>query len=301
MRKEFAQSIIQHFETHPSQVFLTGDLGFMALEDVRARFQERFINTGIAEQNMVTVAASLAYEGFTTWVYSIGPFVTLRPYEQLRNDVCLHNLPVKVVGNGGGYGYGIMGATHHNLEDIGAMRLLPNMKVVVPLLGSDVEEAIVWMLNDPSPNYLRLNLAATFPEPIAPFAQWRKIKEGKGAVVIGTGPVLGNLTNLPKDLYDQLEIWAISIFPIDTLPQDLIKAIEMTKKVVTLEEHKGQGGLNEALAPLLIKNIKVTFGYTTLFAQGYPSGRYGDQKWHLEENGLAGEKLASTIQEVLTS
>ena len=129
MRVEFVNAVIKHYETIRNQVFLTGDLGFMALETVREKFGKYFINAGVAEQNMISVAAGLAAEGFIPWVYSISPFATLRPYEQLRNDVCHHNLPVKIVGNGGGYGYGIMGATHHTLEDIGAMRLLPGMKV----------------------------------------------------------------------------------------------------------------------------------------------------------------------------
>ncbi|HTN17962.1 MAG TPA: hypothetical protein VL092_09795, partial [Chitinophagaceae bacterium] len=173
MRKEFAKSLTDNFNKYNKQVFLTGDLGYMALEEVQKVFGERFINAGVAEQNMITVAAALAQEGFIPWTYSISPFVTLRPYEQLRNDVCLHDLPVKVVGNGGGYGYGIMGATHHNLEDIGAMRMLPHMKVMVPLTSSDVDEAVQMMLADEHPNYLRLNIAASFEEPIPAFAPWR--------------------------------------------------------------------------------------------------------------------------------
>ncbi|MEO7801840.1 MAG: hypothetical protein ABIR81_07565, partial [Ginsengibacter sp.] len=111
MRKEFAQAIIDISKSNDKIIFLTGDLGFMALEGVRELLGERFINAGVAEQNMATMAASLAYEGFLPFIYSISPFITLRPYEQIRNDICLHNLPVKIVANGGGYGYGIMGST----------------------------------------------------------------------------------------------------------------------------------------------------------------------------------------------
>jgi transketolase len=159
MRKEFAQAITDIARTNDKIVFLTGDLGFMALEGVKETMGERFINAGVAEQNMATMAASLAYEGFIPFIYSISPFITLRPYEQLRNDICLHNLPVKIIANGGGYGYGIMGSTHHNIEDIGSMRILPNMKVFVPFTGDDVLAALQEMINDPAPNYLRLNLA----------------------------------------------------------------------------------------------------------------------------------------------
>src|SRR5687767_13482790 len=97
MRKEFAQSIVNLSKEDDRIVFLTGDLGLMALEEVKECLGDRFINAGVAEQNIATMAASLAYEGFILFNYNISPFVTLRPYEQLRNDICLHNLPVKVI------------------------------------------------------------------------------------------------------------------------------------------------------------------------------------------------------------
>ena len=110
MRAEFAETMLESADRYPEMIFLTGDLGYMALEKVRERFRDRFINAGVAEQNMVSLAAGLAYGGLKPWVYSIAPFVTLRPYEQIRNDVCLHDLPVKLVGNGGGYGYALWAA-----------------------------------------------------------------------------------------------------------------------------------------------------------------------------------------------
>ena len=103
---------------------------------------ERFINAGVAEQNMVSVAAGLARTGLRPWVYSIAPFVYARPFEQIRNDVCLHGLPVVLVGNGGGYGYGVMGATHHALEDYGALLCLPGLRAYVPAFDSDVEAMV---------------------------------------------------------------------------------------------------------------------------------------------------------------
>ncbi len=157
MRAEFAQAMIALFQKRRDLVFITGDLGYMALEDVAKTYGERFINAGVAEQNAVSLAAGLAREGHLPWVYSTAPFVVLRPYEQIRNDVCLHRLPVKLVGNGGGYGFGIMGATHHALEDVGAMRALPNMRIYVPLAAADVAQVVNIMAQDPLPNYLRLN------------------------------------------------------------------------------------------------------------------------------------------------
>src|SRR5882757_10052589 len=116
MRSLFCQAMTETAEDN-SVIFLTGDLGYKALEPLRDRMGRRFINAGVAEQNMISVAAGLARSGLRPWTYSIAPFIYARPFEQIRNDVCLHDLPVRLVGNGGGYGYGVMGATHHALED----------------------------------------------------------------------------------------------------------------------------------------------------------------------------------------
>lgn len=301
MRKEFAQAITALALTNDKIIFLTGDLGFMALEGVREAMGERFINAGVAEQNMASMAASLAYEGFIPFIYSISPFITLRPYEQIRNDICLHQLPVKIIANGGGYGYGIMGSTHHNIEDIGAMRILPHMKVFVPFTGADVTAALHVMAADASPNYLRLNLASEQPG-IGAFEAWRKIKAAAvkpRAVVIATGSVTDNLFKLPGQLLNSLEVWLVSQFPVLQIPDALVESITHVQHVITMEEHQGQCGLHETLASLLLKQLKVPIVYNTLFAAGYPSGNYGSQQWHLEENDLAGENLATRITEFL--
>jgi len=302
MRKEFAEAIIDLAKAEEKIVFLTGDLGFMALEGVKDCLGDRFINAGVAEQNMATMAAALAYEGFIPFIYSISPFITLRPYEQLRNDICLHNLPVNIIANGGGYGYGIMGSTHHNIEDIGSMRILPNMKVFVPFSKNDVSECLKEMLKEASPGYLRLNLASN-QDDLPAFSQWRNIKAGTGetkAIVIGTGTVVDNLFKLPEHLLSDIEIWLVSKFPVYEIPGKLLERISSIRNLVTIEEHKGQCGLHETLASLLLKQLNIPIQYHTLFASGYPSGKYGSQQWHLEENNLAGKTLQNKIEEFIS-
>lgn len=298
MRAEFAQAMIALHRTRKNLVFLTGDLGYMALEPVAEALGERFINAGVAEQNAIALAAGLAHEGHLPWVYSTAPFVVLRPYEQIRNDVCLHRLPVKLVGHGGGYGNGIMGATHHCLEDLGAMRVLPNMRIYVPLVAADVAKVVDAMAEDPLPNYLRLNSPAAIPDEVPAFAPWRRIKTGRSCVVIGLGTVLGNLYEL-GGLLDELEIWAVGQLPLDGLPADLMASIHQKRRVVTLEEHYGAGGLGEALSLALLKQGVALESFVPLHAAGYPSGRYGSQRWHQEESGLAGRGLSAQLEKVL--
>ena len=125
---------------------------------------------------MVSVAAGLARSGLRPWTYSIAPFLYARPFEQIRNDVCLHNLPVILVGNGGGYGYGVMGSSHHALEDYGCLLTLPHMRAFVPAFDSDVSTMIPMLMQCDGPVYLRLGLSEE-PKgwPIPEYAPWRKL------------------------------------------------------------------------------------------------------------------------------
>ena len=300
MRDEFARAIVALHGKRSDLVFLTADVGYMAVEGIAEACGERFINVGIAEQNMVSLAAGLAHEGHLAWVYGIAPFVAFRPYEQIRTDVCLHKLPVKLVGNGGGYGYGIMGPTHHAIEDVGALRVLPNMRIYLPLTAGDVSAAVNMMAQDPLPNYLRLNTPANIPGGAPPFAAWRKIKPGRTCVVIGMGPVLGNLYELgDRELLDDLEIWNVGMLPLEEIPADLLASINEKRRVVTVEEHYRAGGLGEAISHLLLQAGTAPLSFTSLHAQGYPSGRYGSQRWHQEESALAGRDLRSHLEQVV--
>jgi transketolase len=300
MRTEFAQAMVALFETRRELVFITVDLGYMALEGVAKAYGERFINAGVAEQNAISLAAGLAREGQLPWVYSMAAFTVLRPFAQIRDNVCLHELPVKLVGNGGGYGYGIMGATHHALEDVGAMRVLPNMRVFLPLVATDVEEVVRMMAEDPLPNYLRLNAPAKLPEAIPAFAPWRRLKPGRSCVVIGMGPVLQGLYEMEAaHLLDELEIWSVGTFPIQELPAELSASIKEKRRVITIEEHYRSGGLGEALSYMFLTSGVVPESLTCLHAAGYPSGRYGSQGWHQKESGLRGPALVSRLEELL--
>lgn len=300
MRADFARAILGLFERRKDLVFITGDLGYMALEEVARALGERFVNAGVAEQNAVGLAAGLAREGHLPWLYSMAVFTALRPYEQIRHNLCLHELPVKLVGNGGGYGYGIMGATHHALEDVGALRALPNLRLYVPLVATDVDEVVRAMAEDPLPNYLRLNTAAEIPGTVPPFAPWRRLKRGRSAVVIGMGPVLQQLYELgAPELLEEFEIWSVGTFPLESVPLELSSSIGQKGRVITLEEHYRAAGLGEALSHLLLTSGVLPRSFSSFHAEGYPSGRYGSQRFHQEESGLAGRPLLARLERAL--
>jgi transketolase len=297
---EFAQAMLTLFEQRRNLVFVSADLGYMALEGLAKVYGERFINAGVAEQNAISVAAGLARAGHLPWVYSAAVFTVLRPYEQIRNDVCLHALPVKLVGNGGGYAYGIMGATHHALEDVGALRALPNMRIYLPLTALDVERVVKLMAQDPLPNYLRLGPSAKIPGEIPAFAPWRRLKAGRSCVVVGMGPVLQSLFELSDpELLDELEIWSVGTLPLEQLPAELALSIQEKRRVVSIEEHYRACGLGEALSHALLTSGVIPRAFVCLHAAGYPAGRYGSQRWHQVESSLAGPPLAARLQEIL--
>jgi transketolase len=202
MRSIFSKVLVDYC-TDPNFVFLTGDLGFMALEPVQRAAGPRFINAGVAEQNMVLVAAGLARTGFKPWVYSIAPFVYARPFEQIRNGICHHRLPVFLVGNGGGYAYGVMGRTHHAIEDYGAVLTLPHMTAYIPAFAQDVPATVARVYAASRPAYLRLGRDEKPQGYIPPaYAPWRRVLSGQGPTLLIVGPlaggILGSLLQLPE-------------------------------------------------------------------------------------------------------
>ena len=282
-------------------LFLTGDLGFKALEPLREALGPRFINAGVAEQNMISVAAGLARKGLRPWVYSIAPFLYARPFEQIRNDVCLHGLPVVMVGNGGGYGYGVMGGTHHALEDYGVLLTLAGMEVFVPAFDDDLANLVPCLFAAEHPSYLRLGLGEQPRDSIAPpFAAWRKLTSGRGGTVIAVGPLAGSLWGPCCELPDSARpnLWCLGRLPLRTLPDELWHDLAQTSGLVIAEEHVAQGSVGQALALALVLRGGALPRVRHLAALGYPSGRYGSQKFHRAECGLDPKSILATLAEL---
>lgn len=277
-------------------IFLTGDLGFMALESLRDSMKERFVNAGVAEQNMLSVAAGLALEGLNVWAYSIAPFCYARPYEQIRNDICHHNLPVKLVGNGGGYSYGPMGKSHHAIEDYGTLLNLPNMRVYVPAFGEDLKTIIPMLNSIDHPAYLRLGRCEQPQEmDTSEYAPWRKILEGEGIPIVVVGPLAGSYWNVMQRLDRSIrpELWVLSeIFDMsfDFIPGELVNQIEQ-RGLCVAEEHMTHGSAGQKLAGVLLSKGLKPRRYIQFTASGYPSNLYGSQSFHRRESGLESDQI----------
>lgn len=300
MRKEFSQWIERFGRCEGRFIFLTGDLGFAALENVQLALGPRFVNMGVCEQNMVSVAAGLAKQGLMPLCYSIAPFMVFRPYEQIRLDVALHKLPVKFVGNGGGYGYGIMGVSHHALEDLAVLSCLPNFACIAPLCNSDVTGAGDALFRHQGPGYLRLGLGQWLEAlgPLPSFQPTRALIRARRSppklTVAGLGPVL--LNALPFAMENgAVDVFAVSQLPIPAFDETLTRSATASGQLLVIEEHAARGGLGEHLAYGLARQ-GAHFRLHHRHAAGYPTGRYGSQTYHQRQSGLD----APSLQDFMT-
>jgi transketolase len=301
MRNEFAAGVVRLAQQDERLVFLTGDLGYNALESVRDVMGPRFINTGVAEQNMVGMAAGMAYRGYKVICYSIAPFVVYRCLEQFRNDACLHNRAVFLVGNGGGYGYGIMGSTHHAIEDIGVLSGLQNMTAYVPAFADDVDPMLDAMVSRARPAYLRLGAGGKTPAGSETRGTLRQVVHSPDPAinVVVLGPVIGNvLTALDSpDLAGRVAVYTAMTLPLDPLPDTAAQF--GGKPLVVAEEHVPTGGLAQQLSVALLAQAVVPSRFVSLHAAGYPNGLYGDQKYHQQLSGLDPASIRTSLSNLL--
>ena len=299
MRKQFCDALVARAK-RPAMLFLTGDLGYMALEPLQQAMGSHFINAGVAEQNMMSVAAGLSREGFEVWAYSIAPFCYARPFEQVRNDIAFHKLPVKLVGNGGGYGYGVMGPTHHAIEDYGVLLCLPNMSVFVPVFDEDLDAVVTKVGDCDRTAYLRLGRGEP-PEgySVPPYAPWRQLTNGGGPVVIAVGPLAGtyieSFTRLATE--DRPNLWAVAELPLEQnpLPPPLLAQIKRCATLCVAEEHVRRGGFGSEIALHLADSGIAVRRFRHLYAHAHHYDRYGSQSYLRRLSGLDPDSMRAAL------
>ena len=299
MRNQFCDAMVARSSSN-RLVFLTGDLGFMALEPLQAALGEYFINAGVAEQNMMSVAAAMARQGIEAWAYSIAPFCYARPFEQIRNDISFHGLPVKLVGNGGGYGYGVQGPTHHAIEDYGVLLTLSGMTAYVPVFDEDLEAVIPLMGRESGPSYLRLGRGES-PKGFAvpEYAQWRQLTHGGGKTVIAVGPLAGSYIGALQSLPDAVRpnLWAIAELPLgkNPIPETLMTQITSGKELCVAEEHVARGGFGAELALHLVERGVGVGSFIHLCARKHLYDAYGSQGFLRRQSGIATENILAWV------
>jgi transketolase len=300
MRNETIAVLTAYAAANPDVMLLTADLGYSVLEQFADQLPDQYANVGVCEQAMVGIAAGLALSGKRVALYSIANFPTLRCLEQLRNDVCYHNLPVTVISVGGGLAYGPQGYTHHGLEDLGIMAMLPHMAVTCPADPHEAEQLLPQLLERRGPAYLRLGRAG---EPVLhdaatpiPLGKAVTLRRGHDVALIATGPILGR-ANAAADLLAERGISAsvVSFPAISPLDEESVISLAASHRaLLTIEEHSANGGFGSRIADLLmISGTPVRFGkYGTTDAL---RGKVGSQSYLLDLLPAIADRAAALL------
>jgi len=306
VRTAFIQALNDLASEDPRVCLVVGDLGYSVIEEFASKHPDQFVNAGVAEQNMVGLAAGLAMTGKVVFTYSIGNFGTLRCLEQIRNDVAYHRANVKVVAVGGGLAYGNLGVTHHASEDVAILRSLPNMVVVSP--GDPVEAGLATraLVAYDGPAYLRLGKAGEpvvhADEPRFDLGKALTLRDGRDISLIATGSMLATANVVASNLVKKgLSVRLLSMHTIKPLDREaVIAAATQTKWVVTLEEHSVDGGLGGAVAEVL---AEMEAGHAPLKRIGLRpefNKVVGDQKYLKSLHGLDEDGVMKTIEPLIT-
>ncbi|MFA5890644.1 MAG: transketolase C-terminal domain-containing protein [Actinomycetota bacterium] len=298
MRSAFIKTLVELAERDETIWLLTGDLGYSVLEVFAARFPHRYVNVGVAEQNMTGIAAGLAMSGLTVFTYSIANFSTIRCLEQIRNDVCYHNLNVNIVAVGGGVAYGSAGYTHHALEDLAVMRAMPNLSVVAPGDPIEVRLATRTLAESSGPSYLRLGRGGEAVvhqgEPDFRLGTAIALREGGDVTLISTGGMLRTVVAVADILSDEgIAARVLSMHTVKPLDTAAVRAAATnTGLLAVVEDHSDVGGLYSAITSALGAHptpcLSFAFSRST-------EGRIGSQEHLTKLAGLTPPDIAAAV------
>ncbi len=303
MRAAFVSQLIKEARRDPRIMLLTGDLGYRYLEAFREAFPARYINVGVAEANLISVAAGLATCGWKPFVYSIATFMTTRPYEFIRNTISIQNIPVKMVGIGGGLAYSHAGPTHHSLEDIALMRTFSNVAIVAPCSPQETASAVSALVRWKGPAYLRLERNPTQSVATAGagfvVGKGRVLRKGSAVALIVTGTNIELAMGVAEILLRKNISPTVSAFPtVQPLDVSLMYKLARTHAyIVTIEEHRTDGGLGTSVLECIsmsvpaIPNVRVfRCGLSTVHA-----ARSGSYEWLCKQSGFTKEAISRKI------
>lgn len=259
MRDAFARTVYEMAKADPRVFVVVADISpASAMAPFVKEFPERFLNAGLAEQAMIGLCAGLAMRGCTAFAYTIATFAIYRPFEQVRDDLCYQNLPVKIVGIGGGTSYSLLGGTHHSQEDIAVMGALPNMSIIAPCDPLETAAATRMCATVDGPVYLRLGKAG---EPVLTdkaaeefrFGKVRMIKEGADVCIVSYGPIVKMAFDIAKrieagDGRSVAVASAHTLKPFDS--EGLARILHSFETVVVIEDHSERGGLAAGMKQL---------------------------------------------------
>ena len=283
--------------------FLTGDLGYSYVEAFEEVYPNRFINVGVAEQNLMSIAAGLALLGKKVFVYSIVNFCTFRCLEQIRNDICYHNLDVTIIGVGTGYAYGSMGYSHHGVEDIGVMRTLPFLKVFSPSNNHEAKAVMRHIEKSKGPCYLRLDKDRKMVSdqyPVLPnILEPIEIYRGKDVCLVSHGSCVSICMEVAKLLKQKdLSVSVYSMPLVHPISEKSLHDFSKSHALFVIEEHT-RGGLGTSLLEAKVFNLVPIF--EVFFVEENPIYHSADQgefqRYHRLDPNSIGDRILNILKE----
>jgi transketolase len=292
MRNAFIDELVLLARKNKNIALVVGDLGYKVVEPFADEFPDRFINAGVAEQNMSGLAAGMASEGFHVFTYSIANFPTFRCAEQIRNDIDYHNLPVTIVTVGGGLSYGNLGYSHHAVQDYALIRTMPNMLIAAPGDPMETRACLRYLVNNPQPSYLRLGKAGepNFHKevPIAEPGTWLKVsKIGlPDKCILSTGATLGLAHDWAK--HKDFNNYSVCSMPLWGMKYKNLQAnmFKSYRSVMTLEDHLFDGGFGSWMIESVYKNINNEFTLNCKALSSEVCGMVGSQEFLNKIGGI---------------
>ncbi|MCU7373336.1 transketolase [Paucibacter sp. O1-1] len=303
MRDAFSNALVRLALADPKVLLLTGDHGYALFDEFRKRCPDQYINAGIAEQNMVGMAAGLARVGFRPFVYGLAAFVPIRTVEQIKLDIAHDDLPVVLLGDGAGFVYSHLGTSHQSTEDIACTRAIPGLEVLSPSDRFEMTAAMDYAYAANGPVYLRMGKSDRGDVHAAPIATLRagglvKVRAGRAdrPGLIATGSMVRAAADIAQEL--DLAIWSAPVIK-PLLAEDVCAAARATSGLVTLEEHSILGGLGAAVTEITSEHLP-----TRVLRIGVPdrfSEHCGTYNYLLQEHGLDQTTVAKRIHDFISS
>jgi transketolase len=258
MRDTFQKEIIKISKKNKKLMLLTADLGFGVFDEFEKKFPKKYLNVGVAEQNLIGVSTGLAMSGKTVIAYSIANFLTLRCLEQIRNDAVYHNLNINLVSSGGGYTYGVLGMSHHATEDLSVLNCIPGITIVAPSTKWETKEALIKLLKINGTTYLRLEKYASDLIPYNKkyvLGNLNIYAKGSKLAIICIGGIFSECMKAVEILKKnglKISLYSMSsLKPIDE--KKLIKNLKRYSYIMTVEENNFLGGLGSTIASIINK------------------------------------------------
>ncbi len=304
MRIALVKTLVELADMDPRILLLTGDLGYQFLEPFSQKFPDRFFNVGVAEQNMVGIATGLAEAGYIPFVYSIAPFAALRPYEFIRNGPIEHQLPVRIIGMGGGVDYSTNGLSHYGIDDLGVMRVQPGITILAPADSDQARSAILSTWDQPGPIYLSLgkddNTRIPGLDGRFHLGEVETLGEGKDVLIFSIGSITMEVLRARDSLLQDEIHGTVAVVsclnPVST--NHMVDLLTQFKAAYTVEAHYINGGLGSLIAEIIAEN-GLGCKLTRMGFKRMPDGRTGSRDYLFQKNGISASSIYSLIKTMI--